>query len=101
MGNTARSPEAFVNQLTKYSNSAGGVSTTPSATHPFGPYIQRMPPLPVGGNNGKNDVAIDTVNSPPVVVVGAQGWVYNPSTGEIIANSDDPNSDGSLTFDEF
>lgn len=101
LGNAAQSPEAFVNQLTKYSNALGGVSLTPSASHPFGPYLQRMPPLPVGGNNGKNAVAIDATNSPPLVVVGPEGWVYNPATGEIIANSDDPTRDGSLTFDEF
>lgn len=101
LGNAAQSPDAFINQLTKYSNALGDVSLTPSAAHAFGPYLQRMPPLPVGGNNGKNAVAIDATNSPPVVVVGPEGWVYNPATGEIIANSDDPTRDGSLTFDEF
>lgn len=101
LGNAAQSPEAFINQLTHYSNAAGGVSRAPSALHPFGPYLQRMPPLPVGANSGKSEIAIDSTNSPPLVVVGTQGWVYNPTTGEIIANSDDPSADGSLTFDEF
>jgi prepilin-type N-terminal cleavage/methylation domain-containing protein len=101
LGNAAKSEEAFVNQLTKYSNLEGGVSVTPAATHPFGPYLQRIPPLPVGSNNGKNGIGIDATNSPPLVIVGPEGWVYNPDTGEIIANSDDTNFDGSLTFDEF
>ncbi len=101
LGNGPSSPEAFISQLTKYSNKAGAVSLTPAITHPYGPYLRRIPPLPVGSNNGKIDVGIDASNSPPLVIVGSQGWVYNPTTGEIIANSDDTNRDGSLTFDEY
>lgn len=101
LGNAANSADAFINQLTKYSNSAGGVSMTPAVTHILGPYMRRIPPLPVGTNIGKDAVGIDITNSPPLVIVGPQGWVYNPTTGEIIANSDDSNYDGSLTFDEY
>lgn len=101
LGNAANSAEAFVNQLTRYSNAGGRVSLTPGANSPLGPYLRSVPPLPVGTNKGKNTVGIDAVNSPPLVIVGSEGWVYNPLTGEIIANSDDTNFDGSLTFDEY
>jgi prepilin-type N-terminal cleavage/methylation domain-containing protein len=66
LGNAANSAQAFINQLTKYSDANSGVSLTPAASHPFGPYLQRMPPLPVGGNQGKNGVSIDAANSPPL-----------------------------------
>jgi len=101
LGGAANSAQAFINQLTKYSDAAGGVSLSPAATHTLGPYIRRIPPLPVGGNQGKDGVAIDASNTPPLVVVSSDGWVYNPTTGEIIANSDDPNHDSRLTFDEY
>jgi prepilin-type N-terminal cleavage/methylation domain-containing protein len=100
-GNGAQSPEAFINQLTMFSDAAGAVSNSGGASYPFGPYFRRIPPLPVGGNAGKAGVAIDAINSPPVVLLVPAGWVYNPSTGEVIANSDDPNRDGSRSFDEF
>jgi prepilin-type N-terminal cleavage/methylation domain-containing protein len=99
--NAAHTADAFINQLTQYTNAAGAFSSSPSASHPFGPYLRRIPPLPVGGNSGEPGIAIDAANSPPLVVVGVYGWVYNPDTGEFIANSDDPNHDGSLTFDEY
>jgi hypothetical protein len=41
------------------------------------------------------------IRRPSLVVINSDGWVYSPVTGEIIANSDDPNYDGSLTFDEY
>ncbi len=46
-------------------------------------------------------MAIDAVDSPPLVVSGTDGWVYNPNTGEIIANSDDANLDGTRAYDEY
>jgi len=101
LGGAANTAQAFINQLTKYSNASGAVSLSPAATHTLGPYVQRIPPLPVGGNKGKDGVAIDVANMPPLVVVSSDGWVYNPATGELIANSDDPNHDSSLTFDEY
>jgi len=101
LGHAANSPEAFVNQLIMFSDAAGAVSNAGGTAYPFGPYLRRMPPLPVGGNQGESSVAIDTTNSPPVVATGSDGWVYNPISGEIIANSDDPTHDGSRAFDEF
>jgi hypothetical protein len=44
---------------------------------------------------------IDATNSPPLVTAALKAWVYNPVTGEIIANSDDANFDGSRAYDEY
>ena len=101
LGNAANTGAAMVNQLTQYSDAVGNVSADSTPNHPFGPYLHRIPRLPVGGNRGESGVVIDAANSPPLVAISANGWVYNPITGEIIANSDDANQDGSLTYDEY
>lgn len=100
-GGGANSSAAFISQLTKCSDVNGNVSTTRDAQYRFGPYLRRMPEQPVGKNKRSPAVAVDTVNSPPVVTTGAEGWVYNPITGEIIANTDDANFDNTQAFDEY
>lgn len=101
--NLAETPEAFVSQLIQYSSAAGAVQATKDADHPFGPYLRKgVPPLSVGDNKGSTEILIDTTNPTPVVVEsGGQGWVYNPSTGDIIANSDDNNEAGDTTYDTY
>ncbi len=101
IGGTVNSALAFVNQLTGYSNAQGKVSMTQDSSSRLGPYLRRVPPLPVGDNRDSAEVAVDTSNSPPVVTTGSEGWVYNPTTGEIIANSDKANRDNTRAYDEY
>ena len=84
----------FVEQLTQYSNAAGETSdkkTTTSDTgttehYIYGPYLRKMPPLPVGlANKGETGVVEDTGTAVPGGATG--GWFYNPATGEIRANT--------------
>ncbi len=100
-GGGANSAAAFISQMTKYSDVMGNVANSRDGAHPFGPYLRRMPPIPVCAHKGSETVAIDAANSPPLVIPGSDGWVYNPTTGEIIANCDDPNTDGSRAYDEY
>lgn len=75
-------------QLSKYSDAAGGVSPTKTATHIYGPYMLAVPTCPVVAGANSNKLLIDTTNSPPAVVTtNGEGWVYNSNTGEIICNS--------------
>jgi prepilin-type N-terminal cleavage/methylation domain-containing protein len=92
---------SFINQLTHFSNVQGGCSDTSVSGFSLGPYLRRMPPVPVGPNAGEKTVAIDVTNSPPLVTGNIEGWVYNPNTGEIIANTDASNADGTRTYDEY
>lgn len=101
IGGAATSAPAFVNQLTKFSNAQGQVSLSQDPAYRFGPYLRRVPPLPVGDNRDNSEVAIDTSNSPPVVTTGSEGWVYNPVQGEIIANSDRANRANTRAYDEY
>ncbi len=99
----ANSAEAFFSQLTKYSSADGKVKDTKDSTHRFGPYLRKgIPAAPVGVNKGSTTVLIDTAASPPGVSTGGgQGWVYNPSTGDIVVNSDAMNTAGDKAFNAF
>ena len=80
--------------LTMYTDEAGtSVSAVKNATHKFGPYLVRIPSCPVLTGPGRAAITVDTVNSPPLVG-GGDGWVYNPNTGEFIANSTDTDDEG-------
>lgn len=68
-------------QLTKWTNSAGGVSAAKDAEHIYGPYVRQIPPLPVGARKGMTGIS----GGP---APGA-GWIYNPTTGHIRANTTD------------
>lgn len=79
----------FIDQMTKKTDDAGNVGTTPGV-HIYGPYLRRIPPIPVGPNIGAAGVIIDDGTPIPVVETNdTDGWCYNFQTGNIIANTDD------------
>lgn len=80
----------FAPQLTTFSNINGQTGAYNAGTGIiYGPYLRNgIPKLPVGANVGSVAVLFDTTNSPPAVSEGGgEGWVYNPNTGEIKANT--------------
>ena len=100
-GNGPGTAGAFASQLTKYSSDSGLVSDTFDTTFRFGPYLVKIPPISVGPNKGDYTVAIDQVNSPPLVTGGTEAWAYNPDIGQIIANTDDADMAGLRAYDEY
>jgi general secretion pathway protein G len=84
---TFPSQATFVEQLTQFTSAAGAESTTRDATHPFGPYLMAIPPCPVGDQTDPTAIAFDAANSPPSVTADTGGWIYNPNTGEFLANT--------------
>ncbi|HRX83815.1 MAG TPA: prepilin-type N-terminal cleavage/methylation domain-containing protein [Phycisphaerae bacterium] len=78
-----------VDQLTKYSDingKTGDYSATDGIV--YGPYLRNgMPPLPVGANVGSTDIVFSTASPPTVAEGGGEGWAYNQTTGQIIANT--------------
>jgi len=83
--------DGFKDQLTLYSDISGNTNAAKTTTFRFGPYLLSIPPCPVGENAGTAtaaDVLIDNANSPPTPVpAGGEGWVYNPTTGELLPNT--------------
>ncbi len=95
---TAGSPASFVDHLTKFTSVTGEVSDIRTSTHRLGPYIRHgIPAVPVGGFKGQSQVAIDVENlMPKVDITRPAGWIYNPLTGDIIANARGTDEQGQL-----
>ena len=64
---------------------ANNGTTTSDATHPFGPYVQggALPPNPYDGKNTVSQTAV----FPPTATTAAGGWLYEPTSGQIAANT--------------
>jgi len=69
---------------TNSSGASNGV-TAPDATHTLGPYIQggSLPPNPYDGKNTVSQSAV----FPPTATTAAGGWLYEPTSGQIAANT--------------
>ncbi|MHC5028532.1 MAG: prepilin-type N-terminal cleavage/methylation domain-containing protein [Planctomycetota bacterium] len=96
---TGTAPDAnFVTQMTQYTNLAGGVSATKTATHIYGPYLRDVPILPVGSKKGETGVFVDAVGggSPPGGVA-TDGWYYNSTDEVLFANLPNADTDDSGT----
>ncbi len=79
------------NALLQYTDAGGTPSATKTLTAIYGPYIRAVPKLPVGSNKGK---ATFTSTAPGGTVADA-GWYYDASTGTVLANCLDTETDES------
>lgn len=77
----------FDRQLTKYTSSTGTSNTTGTkdAANPYGPYLRKIPVLPVGSKKGQATVLIAVLGT-EAPGTGTEAWIYYPQTGEIKAN---------------
>jgi prepilin-type N-terminal cleavage/methylation domain-containing protein len=66
-------------QLTKYSDSLGATQDTKGGAFIYGPYIRKIPPLPIGAKKGQT--GIGTSDGPTI------GWIYEEANGNIKANT--------------
>ena len=64
--------------LLTFSDDFGNTNSVKSASFIYGPYLRKVPSLPVGTNKGQSGIA--GADGPNV------GWIYNASTGAIIPN---------------
>ncbi|MGE5607762.1 MAG: prepilin-type N-terminal cleavage/methylation domain-containing protein [Bacillota bacterium] len=85
--------DTFEKQLTLFTDAKGNTSETKTGDYVYGPYLRKVPPLPVGGNDykGKTTVADATAGVPGTTKNA--GWHYNATTGEIKANVPDTEVD--------
>lgn len=95
-GAGAQNGEAFTRQLTWYSAEDGQTSRTRDATYYLGPYIERIPPLPVGSRAGQDAVSTINMFSTPGLAGENYGWEAEHYFGRIRANlpADEIGSDG-------
>jgi prepilin-type N-terminal cleavage/methylation domain-containing protein len=91
-GGTYPGLATFEAQLTQFTDASGTTSATKTATAIYGPYLRKIPPLPVGGTGYKNATSVvDGSSGSPGTAAGA--WFYNASTGDIRANLADSEKD--------
>ena len=65
-------------QLTQYTDYTGGNQVTKGGAYIYGPYLRRVPPLPVGLRKGATGISdADGVDV---------GWIYDEKAGTIRAN---------------
>ena len=78
----------FERQLTKYTDSAGGsnLTGTKDASHTYGPYLRKLPPLPVGPAAKKGQSTVKVALDTDLPGTGNEAWIYYPTSGEIKAN---------------
>ncbi len=77
----------IADQLTLYSSSTGATNATKTTTYVYGPYLRKVPKLPVGAKKGQSGIAAtsgDTV-----------GWIYTAASGTIKSNTTATEKDSS------
>ncbi len=87
LGGATTPSEAFVQQLTRYTDAAGTIASVKDATFKFGPYIKGTT-LGTNPFNGTNSVIVDTTESDITVKAssGTAAWKFYSKTGVLIAN---------------
>lgn len=89
----------LLEQLTEKTD-ISGVTGTAGAI--YGPYLRAtdFPPLEVGPNKGANDVFLAATGPTVDETKATTGWIYNSVTGQIIANTDDPD-ENNVQYDTY
>ena len=77
-GGSYPAADTVADQLTKYTSAAGAVSATKDTTYIYGPYLRKVPPLPVGAKKGNTGIAAADGDG--------VGWIYSATPGDIAAN---------------
>ncbi len=92
----AGTPEAFIEQLTRFTNADGGAcSIGDDVEFKYGPYYTKnaLPPDPIGGTiNTLTVVTVGDLNMPADAASEdniAGGWKYDNQTGKFIMNHPD------------
>ncbi len=70
----------FVDQMTLYTDANGVTNAVKGGAFIYGPYLRKVPPLPVGTEKGSTGVT-------GLAGTAAMGWVYDGALGTIIANT--------------
>ena len=91
-GDSTQAPtqQAFIDQLTLYTNALGNTSATQTGPYTLGPYLPQVPANPV------NSLATLKLLAPTDAFTadGTTGWLYQPSTGLIKPNVAGLDSEG-------
>lgn len=93
-GGTYPTLATIADQLTGFSDVNGNTSATSSSTYIYGPYVRKIPALPVGDEKGSTAFT-DTAGT------ADKGWVYNATTGAISANTTTEADDQGVLYSAY
>ncbi len=79
-GGTFPAIATFVNQMTLFTDYPGATNAAKVAPFIYGPYLRKIPPLPVGIERG-------SVGITAAPGTAGFGWVYDDVAGTIVANT--------------
>ena len=79
-GGTFPALGTFVNQMTLFSDVNGATNAVKGGAFIYGPYLRKVPPLPVGTEKGSTGITA-------LAGTANMGWVYAAAAGTIIANT--------------
>ena len=97
-GQGSTDPQDFVDAMVLSTDPDG--TTGAVGTKPLGPYfVGQLPPNPYSGARGVK-IVTDVPGTTPDDST-TDGWIYNPSTGEIKANSTGTAQDGVTALDSL
>ena len=71
---------SFVAQMTTFTDDLGATSVTKGGAFIYGPYLRNIPVIPLGPEKGQNGVGAPGG-------LGTVAWIYDDTTGEIIAGT--------------
>lgn len=84
--------DALRDQLTRYSNAAGGTCTGADPLTVLGPYLRKgIPAEPITGSTA---IAVVNAGTPLAPAAATGGWTYDTVTGQIVMNSNALDSKG-------
>ncbi|BAM04964.1 prepilin-type N-terminal cleavage/methylation domain-containing protein [Phycisphaera mikurensis] len=81
------SATSFTDQLTTFTNEAGGAVAEPAPGYDYGPYLVAVPELKVG--DAKGNAGVEGVAAKPTTVssTAGVGWLYHEASGRIWGNA--------------
>jgi prepilin-type N-terminal cleavage/methylation domain-containing protein len=98
-GQTSGDPteQAFIDQATLSSNSAGQTAAIGTSGFEHGPYMQMLPLNPL--NNKRTVQVLGNGDNFPADGDNSHGWIYKAATGEIRADSTGADANGKRYYD--
>jgi general secretion pathway protein G len=86
--------QAVIEQLTMATNAAGVACSVADATFRFGPYVRQAIPNEPINNIGSlpAGIVVSTAGTPLAPSVTTGGWAYDSKSGQIVMNSNLPDS---------
>jgi len=83
----AASAQAFIDQLTMYSNAAGQTATNSDTNYKYGPYLKKGVPVEPISNSAAIEISTAGLLGMTATAATNAGYKFDNKTGQLIANT--------------